>query len=56
MKRYYSDTLVMANLLNSFFTNVGQEISNSVPPAKKPEDFVNYGRPIPPVLLGRNYC
>ncbi len=36
-----SDSLVMANHWNSFFTNVGQEISSAVPPvAKKPEDFV----------------
>jgi hypothetical protein len=48
-----SDNLVMANHFNSFFTNVGQEISNSVPPvAKKPDNFLNSGRPIPPMLLG----
>jgi hypothetical protein len=47
-----SDSHMIANHFNQFFTNVGQEISNSVPPiAKKPEDYINYGRQIPPLLL-----
>jgi hypothetical protein len=48
-----SDNLDMANHFNKFFTNVGEEIANSVPPInKKPEDFINYGRPIPNLQLG----
>jgi hypothetical protein len=47
-----SDNHMIANHFNQFFTNVGQEISNSVPPtAKKPEGYINYGRQIPPLLL-----
>ncbi len=36
-----------------FFTGVGEEISNSVPPVdKEPEEYIEYGRPIPPLQLG----
>jgi hypothetical protein len=39
--------------LMSFFTNIGQEISNSVPPVtKRPEDYIDYGQPIPQMQLG----
>jgi hypothetical protein len=47
-----SDSFDIANQFNQFFTNVGTEISNSVPPiAKRPEDYINYGRQIPPLNL-----
>jgi hypothetical protein len=46
-------TLSIANHFNSFFTSIGEEIANSVPPVgKKPEDFIGYGRDIPNMLLG----
>ncbi len=36
-----------------FFTNIGKQISNSVPPVtKKPEDYIDYGREIPSMHLG----
>jgi hypothetical protein len=36
-----SDKVAIANHFNEFFTGVGEEISNSVPPVdKKPEDYV----------------
>jgi hypothetical protein len=42
----------IANHFNTFFTAVGQQISNSVPPVEKnPEEFVNYDRDIPDLLL-----
>jgi hypothetical protein len=48
-----SDNLEMANHFNKFFTNVGEEISNSVPPVtKRPEDYIDYGREIPLMQLG----
>jgi hypothetical protein len=35
-----NDSKTIANHFNEFFTNVGQQISNSVPPVtKKPEDY-----------------
>ncbi len=47
-----SDNLIIANHFNKFFTNVGEEIANSVPPVnKKPEDYINYGREIPNMQL-----
>jgi hypothetical protein len=47
-----SDSLEIANQFNQFFTNVGTEILNSVPPvAKRPEDYINYGRQIPALNL-----
>jgi hypothetical protein len=43
----------IANHFNSFFTSVGSKISNDVPAvAKPPEDYINYGRPIPEMVLG----
>jgi hypothetical protein len=48
-----NDSNRMANHFNSFFTSVGKKISNSVQPvAKKPEDYVDYGRDIPAFQLG----
>ncbi len=39
----------IANHFNEFFTGVGEEISNSLPPVdKEPEEYIDYGRPIPP--------
>jgi hypothetical protein len=47
-----SDPCEIANRFNSFFVSVGQQISNSVPPiAKSPEDYVNYEREIPEMLM-----
>jgi hypothetical protein len=44
-----SDNVSIANHFNEFFTGVGEEISNSIPPVdKNPEDYIDYGRPIPP--------
>jgi hypothetical protein len=40
----------MANHFNSFFTSVGKK--NVQPVAKKPEDYVDYGRNIPAFQLG----
>ncbi len=43
----------IANHFNSFFTSIGKKISNEVlNVAKKPEDYINYGRDIPELLLG----
>jgi hypothetical protein len=48
-----SDHKQMANHFNEFFTNIGQQISDSVPPVTKPpEDYVNYNRQIPQMQLG----
>jgi hypothetical protein len=47
-----SDPSEIANTFNNFFVSIGQEISNSVPPiAKSPEDYVNYEREVPEMLL-----
>jgi hypothetical protein len=47
-----TENLQVANRFNSFFTNAGKHISDSVQPIlKKPEDFINYGREIPPLQL-----
>jgi hypothetical protein len=47
------DETAIANSFNNFFTNIGMEISNSVPPVlAQPEDAVNYGRDIPGLRLG----
>jgi hypothetical protein len=47
----------IANHFNDFFTGVGEEISNSVPPVdKEPEEYIEYGRPIPPLQLGNTTC
>jgi hypothetical protein len=48
-----SDPVLFANQFNDFFSNVGEQISNSVPPVnKRPEEYIDYGRPIPHLLLG----
>ena len=46
------DPVEIANCFNTFFTAVGQQISDSVPPVlKNPEEFINYGRAVPDLLL-----
>jgi hypothetical protein len=48
-----TDPIKIANHFNSFFTSVGKKISNEVPNvAKKPEDYINYDRIIPDLVLG----
>jgi hypothetical protein len=48
-----TDPLKIANEFNSFFTRVGKQISNSIPPVSKaPEDYVNYNHQIPNLSLG----
>jgi hypothetical protein len=48
-----NDKLRLANPFNSFFTQVGKQISNSVPPVDtRPEENVDYGRDIPILQLG----
>jgi hypothetical protein len=43
----------IADHFNTFFTSIGQEISDSVPPVSKPaEEYINYGRLIPDLELG----
>jgi hypothetical protein len=40
-----TDPVEIANCFNSFFTAVGQQISDSVPPVlKNPEEYIDYGR------------
>jgi hypothetical protein len=47
-----SEPVEIANHFNTFFTAVGQQISDSVPPVeKKAEDYINYNRPVPDLLL-----
>ncbi len=47
-----SDPSEIANSFNNFFVSVGQQISNSVPPvAKNPEEYVNYDREVPDMLM-----
>jgi hypothetical protein len=47
-----SDPTEIANHFNRFFTAVGSQISDSVLPINKnPEDFINYGRDVPDLLL-----
>jgi len=47
-----SDPLKMANHFNEFFTQIGKNISNSVPVVQKqPEDYVVYDRDIPALNL-----
>jgi hypothetical protein len=47
-----SEPVEIANCFNTFFTAVGQQISDSVPPVQKnPEEFVNYDRAVPDLLL-----
>jgi hypothetical protein len=48
-----SDPTKIANHFNTFFTSIGKKISNDIPPVQKqPEDYINYGREIPGLLLG----
>jgi hypothetical protein len=48
-----TDPLKIATEFNSFFTRVGKQMSNSIPPVSKaPEEYVNYNRQIPITLLG----
>jgi hypothetical protein len=47
-----SDPSEISNHFNSFFTQIGKNISNSIPPVqKKPEDYIQYGREIPELNL-----
>jgi hypothetical protein len=47
-----SDPTKIANHFNQFFTSIGKKISNDVPPVdKQPEEYINYGRPIPELNL-----
>ncbi len=42
----------IANGFNKFFVAVGQQISDNVAPvAKNPEEYINYGRDVPDMLL-----
>jgi hypothetical protein len=48
-----SDPTKIANHFNTFFTSIGKKISNDIPPVQKqPEDYINYGREIPGLILG----
>jgi hypothetical protein len=47
-----SDPSEISNHFNRFFTAVGQQISDSVPPVvKNAEEYINYGRQIPELRL-----
>jgi endonuclease III-like uncharacterized protein len=47
-----SNPLEIANHFNKFFTAVGQQISDGVLPVEKnAEDYINYNRPVPDLLL-----
>jgi len=47
------DAAKIADHFNTFFTSVGKQISDSVPPVAKPaEECINYGRLIPDLNLG----
>ncbi len=47
-----SNPLEIANHFNKFFTLVGQQISDRVAPVdKNAEDYINYNRPVPDLLL-----
>ncbi len=42
----------IANQFNRFLTAVGRQISDSVLPVQKnPEDYIDYGRPVPDLSL-----
>jgi hypothetical protein len=42
----------ISNHFNNFFTPIGQQISDNVPPVlKQPEDYINYNRHIPEMSL-----
>jgi len=46
------DPVDIANSFNKFFVAVGQQISDNVAPvSKQPEDYINYGREVPDMLL-----
>jgi hypothetical protein len=48
-----TDPLKIATEFNSFFTRVGKQISNSIPPVSKaPEDYVSYDHQIQNMRLG----
>jgi hypothetical protein len=48
-----SDPTKIADHFNSFFTSIGKKISNDVQNvAVQPEDYINYGRDIPEMMLG----
>jgi hypothetical protein len=48
-----TDPVQIATGFNTFFTSIGKDISNSIPPTeKRPEDYINYGREIPLLNLG----
>ncbi len=48
-----SDPIKIANHFNSFFTSIGQKIADDVQNvAIQPEDYINYDRVIPDLLLG----
>jgi hypothetical protein len=47
-----SNPIDICNHFNNFFTSIGQQISENVPPVtKQPEDYINYGRHIPEMSL-----
>ena len=47
-----TDPKKIATGFNIFFTSAGRDISESVPPVtKQPEEYINYGRDIPPMNL-----
>jgi hypothetical protein len=48
-----SDPTKIANHFNTFFTSIGTKISNNVlNVTKQPEDYINYGRVPPEMVLG----
>jgi hypothetical protein len=48
-----SDPLKIADHFNSFFTSIGKKISDDVQNVTvQPEDYINYGREIPELVLG----
>jgi hypothetical protein len=48
-----SDPSKIANHFNSFFTSIGKKISDDVQSVDiQPEDYINYGRNIPELILG----
>jgi hypothetical protein len=47
-----TDKTSIANHFNQFFTKIGSDISNSIPPVQKlPEDYIQYNREIPNLNL-----
>jgi hypothetical protein len=47
-----SEPKVIANHFNSFFTKIGKDISNSIPPVQKqPEDYIHYDHVFPNLYL-----